>query len=310
MYSAALSVGAALGALIAGLMSISQDWRKFHYLCAGLVLTTTVLIFFTMPETAYYREVGESGEEIGESKTSEVSMVENVQADIPSKKSAVQLIAFNLTPLTHESIWKIAFRPVHVILLPPVLWSTVSFGIGIGIFVVISTTAANAFIEIYLFSVWEVGLVWIGSIIGSLLGMPLGGYFSDWVANRATFKNGGIREPEMRLPAVSLAMLCYPGSLLLYGLGIHYKAHWMVPVLGIFLCKTIDPPCMCSTGVEALLIFEIVSFGSSAAIGISVVYTIDSYRPIAGEVVVSQVAFKCMLFHTHPASNCLSSLRD
>jgi hypothetical protein len=37
-----------------------------------------------------------------------------------------------------------------------------------------------------------------------------------------------------------------------------------------------------------------VSFGSSAAIGVSVTYTIDSYRAIAGEVLVSQVAFKCM----------------
>lgn len=41
-----------------------------------------------------------------------------------------------------------------------------------------------------------------------------------------------------------------------------------------------------------------VSFGSSAAIGITVVYTIDCYRPIAGEVLVSQVVFKCKLF-TH-----------
>lgn len=242
MYSAALSTGAALGSLVAGIMSISQDWREFHYLCAGLVLATTALIFFTMPETAYQREVGRFEEGTSESKTSEVSEVEHVQteADIPPKKSFLQLMAFNSSVLTHESIWKIAFRPVPVILLPGVLWSTISFGIGIGIFVVMGTTAANAFTEIYGFSVWQIGMVWISSIVGNLLGMPFGGYFSDWVASRATMKNGGIREPEMRLPAVSIAMICYPGSLLLYGLGIHYKAHWMVPVLGIFLCMTIS----------------------------------------------------------------------
>lgn len=242
MYSAALSTGAALGAFVAGLMSISQNWRQFHYLCAGLVLATTALIFLTMPETAYQREGGASEEGIGESKTSTVSQVENVQteAEIPPKKTFFQLMAFNSSPLTDESIWKIAFRPLPIILLPPVLWSTISFGIGIGIFVIISTNAAKAFIEIYDFSVWQVGIVWIASIVGNLLGMPFGGYFSDWVANRTTIKNGGIREPEMRLPSVSIAMLCYPGSLLLYGLGIHYKAHWMVPVLGIFLCMTIS----------------------------------------------------------------------
>lgn len=45
-----------------------------------------------------------------------------------------------------------------------------------------------------------------------------------------------------------------------------------------------------------MLTLQTVSFGSSAAIGISVVYTIDCYRPIAGEIVVSQVVFKCRLF--------------
>jgi MFS family permease len=160
------------------------------------------------------------------------------------------------------------------------------------------TTAATALSQVYHFTVWQVGVVWIASIIGNVLGMPFGGYFSDWVANRATSKNGGIREPEMRLPAVSVAMVCYPSSLLLYGLGIHYKAHYMVPILGLFLCKHQSFPFACvDIALRPVLIppcNKPVSFGSSAAIGVSVTYTIDSYRAIAGEVVVSQVAFKCM----------------
>jgi hypothetical protein len=82
-------------------------------------------------------------------------------------------------------------------------------------------------------------MVWMASIVGNLLGMPFGGYFSDWIANRGTIKNGGIREPELRVPAVSIDTVCYPRSLLLYGLDIHYKTHWMVSVSGIFLCMTI-----------------------------------------------------------------------
>ncbi|CEL11552.1 hypothetical protein ASPCAL14653 [Aspergillus calidoustus] len=280
MYSASLSTGAAFGSFIAGLMSISQSWRTFHYLCATLVLVTTALIFFTMPETAFQREVFhlETTTTTTEpkSKAPSVREVEDVPpqsaSNIP-KKSFLQRLAFNSKPLTRESVWKIAFRPVPLVCLPPVLWSTVSFGIGIGIFVVMGTTAANALSQVYHFTVWQVGVVWIASIIGNLLGMPFGGYFSDWVANRATLKNRGIREPEMRLPAVSVAMVCYPGSLLLYGLGLHYRTHYMVPILGLFL----------------------FSFGSSAAIGVSVTYTIDSYRAIAGEVVVSQVAFKSFI---------------
>lgn len=236
MYSAALSTGAALGLLISGIMSISESWRIFHYLCAALVLTTTALIFFTMPETAYQRKIGEAEEEIDQ-KVASVSQVERAEVHSPPKKTFTQRMAFNRSPLTYESIWKIAMRPVLILFLPPVFWSTVSFGIGIGIFVILATTASSAFTQVYNFTVWQVGLVWIAGIIGNLLGIPFGGYLSDWIANRATSKNGGIREPEMRLPAVSIAMISYPGALLLYGLGINYKTHWIVPTLGIFLCK-------------------------------------------------------------------------
>jgi hypothetical protein len=222
--------------MVSALMSISQNWRAFHYLCAALVLTTTLLIFFTMPETAFQRAVGREDEETDE-KVATVSEMERAEVPTPAKKSFIQRMAFNRSPLTHESIWKIIIRPVLVLFLPPVFWSTVSFGIGVGIFVVMGTTAATAFSEVYHFTVWQVGLVWIGGIVGNMLGIPFGGYFSDWVANRATSKNGGVREPEMRLPAVSIAMVTYPASLLLYGLGINYKAHWIVPTLGIFLCE-------------------------------------------------------------------------
>lgn len=219
-------------------MSVSQNWRTFHYLSAALVLCTTAMIFFTMPETAFQRDIAWSEQETND-KAPTVYEEENVHVVNTRKKTFIQRIAFRRSPLTHEPIWKIALRPVIVVLIPAVLWSTIAFGIGIGIFVVVSTTAATAYTQVYHFTTWQVGLVWIASIIGNILGMPFGGYFSDWVANRATSKNGGIREPEMRLPAVSIAMLCYPASLLLYGLGINYQVHWMVPTLGIFLCKSV-----------------------------------------------------------------------
>jgi MFS family permease len=243
MYSAALSTGAAFGLLMSGIMSISQNWGMFHYLCAALVLATTILILFTMPETAYQRDIGRT-EEVANEKVSNAAEVEHVEVSNTPKKSFTQRMAFNRAPLTHESIWKIALRPVLILFLPPVFWSTVSFGIGIGIFVVLGTTAATAFSQVYGFTVWQLGLVWIAGIVGNLLGIPFGGYFSDLVANRATSKNGGVREPEMRLPAVSIAMITYPGSLLLYGLGINYKAHWMVPTLGILLCNTFPSACV------------------------------------------------------------------
>jgi hypothetical protein len=39
-------------------------------------------------------------------------------------------------------------------------------------------------------------------VVGGLIGLATAGPFSDWIAVRATERNDGIREAEMRLPAL------------------------------------------------------------------------------------------------------------
>jgi hypothetical protein len=241
MYSSALNNGASLGLVIAGLFSISQTWNKFYYLTAGLIFLSTLLMF-SIPETAFNRNEAARGTPTAAGlveKQEDASHVETFPNDArPALFPRFNLFAVHRGgPLTQESTWKIAVRPLPLIVLPPILWSSVSFGIGIGIFVIMSTTASAAYAETYGFATWQIGLVWLSSVLGNLLGIPFGGHLSDWIADRGTQKNGGIREPEMRLSAVSIGMIAYPGSLLLYGLGVHFKAHWMVPTAGIFLCK-------------------------------------------------------------------------
>jgi hypothetical protein len=239
MFSSALSNGASLGLFVAGLFSISQTWDKFYYLSAALAFTSTGLMLF-IPETAFDRSTSVTVATRLPAKLEVTSHVEHAPTNVKAPRFRLSdLFTFKRSgPLTQESTWKIAVRPLSLIILPPILWSSVSFGVGIGIFVIMSTTASQAFADTYGFTTWQIGLVWLSSVLGNLLGIPFGGHFSDWIANRKSVKNDGIREPEMRLPAVSIAMIAYPGSLLLYGLGIHFEAHWMVPVAGIFLCKS------------------------------------------------------------------------
>lgn len=42
-------------------------------------------------------------------------------------------------------------------------------------------------------------------LIGAFIGLGTAGPLSDWVSARATKKNRGIREPEMRLQAMSMS---------------------------------------------------------------------------------------------------------
>jgi len=119
--------------------------------------------------------------------------------------------------------------------------------------------------------------------LGSLFGIAGGGWFSDKVANYLTTRNGGIREPEMRLPAMILGLIASPLGLVLYGVGINNKLHWICPTLGL----------------------GFLSFAIAAATNVSLVYTIDAYRPVAGEVIVTQLCFKAcfgflLSFYTNP----------
>jgi hypothetical protein len=94
---------------------------------------------------------------------------------------------------------------------------------------------------------------------------------SDIVADFFTKRNGGVREPEMRLPAIMISLITTPLALLLYGVGIQNNLHWMCPTIGL-----------------ALLNFSVVQ-----ATNVALVYVIDGYRPIAGEVTLTTMAFKC-----------------
>ncbi|GAM35792.1 hypothetical protein TCE0_017f04389 [Talaromyces pinophilus] len=295
LYNASLNLGVAAGAIVDGFIVKFHPWRYIYYVAIALIGGVTLIIYATFPETAFARSPissntittlttygdrvrrGTKGEEAGDSEYQEV--VTNVQNRGWFKQS---LKLYHGTH-THESIWTMAIRPVGLLLLPPVFWATLVMSVTIGFIVAVTSNVAPAFSTAYGFEAWQSGLCFFAAIIGSLLGILFGGHLSDWVADYFTRRNGGIRDPEMRLPAIMIGAITGPLSLALYGCGIHWKMHWIVPTIGIGL----------------------INFTITQATNVSLVYTIDSYRPIAGEVVVTQLAFKSAFgfllgFYTNP----------
>jgi hypothetical protein len=80
-------------------------------------------------------------------------------------------------------------------------------------------------------------------LIADAVIVPAGGLVGEAVANYFTIRNGGIREPEHRLPAIAISLITAPLGLLLYGAGLQYKMSFMVPVVGLSLCKCFDKSC-------------------------------------------------------------------
>ena len=199
-----------------------------------------------MPETSFNRSPADVPTDLhAESKlftkgtqTSNVSYVENGQHAIPKKYTYVQSLRLFHGKLTNESLFRLAMRPVALLVIPPILWATITMSVTIGFLVAISSNFASAFSATYDFKPWQSGLCFVSGFIGSLIGIFFGGHVSDMWSNWLTRRNGGIREPEMRLPAISIGMVISPLALVLYGVGIDNKLHWMVPTLGLGFRKS------------------------------------------------------------------------
>ncbi|KAH6708836.1 major facilitator superfamily domain-containing protein [Leptodontidium sp. MPI-SDFR-AT-0119] len=279
IYNAALSTGVAFGSVISGLITINHGWRVIYWVGAALVGSTLLCVVFFFPETAYER--------LNHNLTADPAALHTEKApigggshsedheagitNIPRKMSYLKTLRlWDGRRYTDESLWKMIIRPIGLITLPPVFWATIVMSVTIGFLVAISSNIASAMQSAYGFKAYQAGLCYIAAILGSLLGILLGGPFSDWVADYFTRRNGGIREPEMRLPAIMLAVVASPLALLLYGFGIQNQMHWVVPTMGLFF----------------------ISFAVTQGTNVSFTYCIDSYRPIAGEVTVTQLAFK------------------
>ncbi|KAF8857618.1 MFS general substrate transporter [Acephala macrosclerotiorum] len=292
MYAAALVSGVSGGIIIAGLITIDHNWRYIYYVAIALIGATTILAYLTFPETAYRRDIEPDScsenvqtlSDIPDEKQAASSSTHHEAAtNTPAKKSYIQRLAVFSGTHTSESFWKLFIRPFGLILLPPILWCSLVQSATIGFIVAVTSNVASAYSTTYNMQPYQTGLCFIAAIIGALIGVFCGGHVGDMTADFFTKRNGGIREPEMRLPAITISLITTPLALVLYGVGIEKQLHWMCPTVGL-----------------ALLNFSIVQ-----ATNVALVYVIDAYRPIAGEVTLTTMAFKSafgflLSFYTNP----------
>ncbi|OHE99531.1 hypothetical protein CORC01_05109 [Colletotrichum orchidophilum] len=248
---------------------------------AALIGVVLLLAFFTFPETAYERDDASAGNRLDSIDWSKPGSTRS-EGELPasplgtstrrSKQSYLSsLKIFNKT-LTQESLLKLAVRPLGLILLPPVLWAALVQVVTVGFLVAVSSNAGLAFYAAYRFDSWQIGLCFIAGILGALLGIPAGGHLGDMVADWFTRRNGGMRDPEMRLPGMAISMITTPLALILYGVGIGNQLHWICPTIGIGL----------------------LTFSISQGTNICLVYVIDAYRPVAGEITLAVMGFKSL----------------
>ncbi|KAJ5689451.1 Major facilitator superfamily domain general substrate transporter [Penicillium macrosclerotiorum] len=162
--------------------------------------------------------------------------------------------------------------PFRVFLFPIIFWAGLNVAGPANLLLFWNLTESSVLgSEPYNFDTAAVGYSNFSFAVGGVIGLATAGPFSDWVAMRATARNGGIREAEMRLPALVPYCITTVIGIVIGGLG--YQRSWDWPLILVI-----------GYGFSGLCVTAVPT--------IAVAYAVDCYKPISGEIMVVATVIK------------------
>ncbi|GLB02649.1 hypothetical protein AtubIFM57258_006106 [Aspergillus tubingensis] len=117
---------------------------------------------------------------------------------------------------------------------PSVLFTTVYIGLVYAIFYSYFEVLPLVYLDIYHMSLGELGLIFLGCVIGTLLTLPFYYAFVHISLNKA-FRRGQFPHPEHRLIPAIVGSVFIPVGLFLFAWTSRASIHWIVPTIGLVI---------------------------------------------------------------------------
>jgi len=282
-------MGAFLGPIIAGSIASHHGWQSFFWLETALSGVSILLIALTFPETKFHR-----GDAAVRNTSTTLNGSEGVSIENQSQpeKHATHTIAPNSEMSSMEipiatkgrpsraqfqpfqkpdPKWKAfvvrdTWTPIKVFFNPIILWAGLMLAGPADILLFFNITESPVLAAPpYLLKPDQVGYINFAFAIGALIGLATAGPYSDWVALRAARKNGGVREAEMRLPALWIYMIITILSVILGSAAYQHQWAW---------------------GHIVVWGYGFSGLSATTVPTICIAYAIDCYKPISGEIMV------------------------
>lgn len=249
-----------LAPFMAGFIYDSMGWHAVMWFGTIVLASSTVLIFFAMEETMYFRSTVEGVEDsaiddLAGGQQSRKEMSEKVKEGVnqsgdiaitnassrsqspigesfmPERNYLQKLNLFvawpnRPTPKEHLTMM---WRPLVISFkFPNVTWAGFLYGTNLSWYNVLNATMSLILAaKPYNFKASMVGTAYLAPLIGAALACVFAGWFGDQVALYFARRNGGVREPEHRLWTLAFSGLMASSGLILWGVGAAKGVHFM-----------------------------------------------------------------------------------
>lgn len=180
------------------------------------------------------------------------------------------------------SIRQACVRPFKLMCTPVIIYATFVCSIANSYLVFALATLGTSFQERYGFSAPQSGLAYLGMTIGFTISQLTAGLLSDGYMRRKT-RNGELpAKPEYRLPILMIGAILLPAGFIIYGWGLQYRVHWIVPIIGSALISLGVMYNFMPVQMYVVDSFTIYSVSATGAVGIirSIITTVF---PLAGD---------------------------
>ncbi|KIW88932.1 uncharacterized protein Z519_10416 [Cladophialophora bantiana CBS 173.52] len=244
IYTVSFILGGHVAPIIGGYIEKDLTWHWCFYIPAIVTAAVLVLFTLTVPETLYSR----APEALARPRRTWLQNMLMQGKAHPTR--CLRIVDF--------------FRPIQMLQYPSVLLPTISYAVSFAygsiLFII---TSANLFGKTYHFHPQQTGLLLgIPITVGSVIGEAMSGGFSDWVSERRAIRRGGERKPEDRLLAMFPAFILTPIGIIIEGICLEKKMHWIGVAFGI----------------------AVASVGLQISTTVVYTYTAECYKPQSPEI--------------------------
>ena len=225
-----------LGPILQGAMADTVGWQSFWWLNVAVTGVSLLAIVFAFPETKYVRPHGANGM-LGKQAPPHSYSVASEDPAATSRSAALgrgrpsmkQFHILQKSPTPFRSLASAFWQPWKLMCFPIVQFASFIVGFSSTCYLLLTLVQAEAFAAPpYYFSPLEVGFTNFASLVGAFIGLVTAGPLSDKLSQKLTVRNRGVREPEMRLPAMVPYFFVMLLGNFIVAFGLQYGWDWRV----------------------------------------------------------------------------------